>query len=64
MDGLYNASVSEYGPLIWQLSKDIVNFPPAPLLPPSEKAFECPYCFTLSSGEVLAEKAWKRNLEL
>ncbi|KAJ5313460.1 uncharacterized protein N7443_000344 [Penicillium atrosanguineum] len=58
-DDLSNASVSEYAPSLWQPGKEIVDFPPAPLLPLNERFFECPYCFTLCSRELLNEKAWK-----
>jgi len=58
-DDLSNVSVSEYAPSLWQPGKEIVDFPPAPLLPPNKKFFECPYCFTLCSRELLTAKAWK-----
>ena len=51
-------SVSEYAPST-HYSKEIVNFPPAPKRQPNEKFFECPYCFTLCSTALLAQKAWE-----
>ncbi|CEJ62662.1 hypothetical protein PMG11_11156 [Penicillium brasilianum] len=61
-DDLSNVSVSEYAPSLWQPGKEIVDFPPAPLLAPNKKFFECPYCFTLCSRKLLNEKAWKAHL--
>jgi hypothetical protein len=58
-DDQSNISVSEYAPSMWQPSKEVVDFPPAPKRSSSEKFFECPYCFTLCSRAFLAEKAWK-----
>ncbi|RYP55196.1 hypothetical protein DL768_000190 [Monosporascus sp. mg162] len=55
-------SVSEYAPSAWQPSKDVVDFPPPPRIPLTEEFFECPYCFTLCSTALLAEKAWKAHL--
>jgi hypothetical protein len=53
------ASVSEYAPSKWQPSKENVEFPSPPKLDTKEKYFECPYCFTLCSTELLAKRAWK-----
>jgi len=58
-DDQSNVSVSEYAPSMWQPSKEVVDFPPAPKRQPGEKFFECPYCFTLCPRALLAEKAWK-----
>ena len=58
-DDQSNVSVSEYAPSTWQPNKEVLDFPPAPKRPPSEKFFECPYCFTLCSNALLAENAWK-----
>ncbi|RYP59450.1 hypothetical protein DL770_010187 [Monosporascus sp. CRB-9-2] len=55
-------SVSEYAPSARQPSKDVADFPPPPRIPLTEKFFECPYCFTLCSTALLAEKAWKAHL--
>ncbi|KAJ3454680.1 hypothetical protein MRS44_013280 [Fusarium solani] len=61
-ENMSNVSVSEYAPSAWQPSKDVVDFPPPPSIDPTEQFFECPYCFTLCSKALLAEKAWKAHL--
>lgn len=58
-DDRSTVSVSEYAPSMWKPGKEFVDFPAAPKKDSGEKFFECPYCFTLCSTEVLAEKAWK-----
>ncbi|KAH0536893.1 hypothetical protein FGG08_006264 [Glutinoglossum americanum] len=62
MDGQSNVSASEYAPSMWQPGEEVAGFPPVPKRPPSEKFFECPYCFTLCPRALLAEKAWKAHL--
>ena len=52
-------SVSEYAPSMAQVGRDVLDFPPAPKLRPGESFFECPYCFTICSKQLLNEKAWK-----
>ncbi|KAH8780003.1 hypothetical protein F5883DRAFT_484894, partial [Diaporthe sp. PMI_573] len=63
-DNHSNWTVSEYAPST-QATHASVAFPPPPKRSrntPSEKFFECPYCFFFCPNEVLAEKAWKAHL--
>lgn len=53
-------SISEYAPSAWQPGKEVVGFPDPPKHPgPGENFFECPFCFTLCSTDILTPKAWK-----
>lgn len=58
-DDRSTVSVSEYAPSAWCPGKEIIDFPPSPKQGPDEKFFECPYCFTLCSTDLLNERAWK-----
>lgn len=63
-DNRSNWTVSEYAPST-QAAHSLVEFPPAPKTSrktPSDKFFECPYCFFLCPKEILADKAWKAHL--
>ncbi|TVY87978.1 Annexin A1 isoform p37 [Lachnellula willkommii] len=61
-DDRSTVSVSEYAPSMWKPGREAVDFPAAPKQDSDEKFFECPYCFTLCSTEILAEKAWKAHI--
>lgn len=58
-------TISEYAPSTRQAADASVDFPPAPHIQrktPTDKFFECPYCFFLCPREILADKAWKAHL--
>ncbi|RDW93385.1 uncharacterized protein DSM5745_00707 [Aspergillus mulundensis] len=55
-------TVSEYAPSVWKPGKEIVDFPSAPNLSPSEKFFECPYCFIMCPRALSQPKAWRAHL--
>lgn len=60
-----NWTISEYAPSTRQAADASVDFPPAPKIQrktPTDKFFECPYCFFLCPREILADKAWKAHL--
>lgn len=60
-----NWTISEYAPSTRQAADASVDFPPAPKIQrktPTDKFFECPYCFFLCPREMLADKAWKAHL--
>ncbi|KAG6356906.1 hypothetical protein INS49_014781 [Diaporthe citri] len=64
-DNLSSWTLSEYAPSTRQAAHAPVDFPPAPKRSrntPSDKFFECPYCFFLCPKEILADKAWKAHL--
>ncbi|KAI7778760.1 hypothetical protein LA080_001827 [Diaporthe eres] len=64
-DNRSNWTLSEYAPSTRQAAHAPVDFPPAPKRSrntPSDKFFECPYCFFLCPKEILADKAWKAHL--
>ncbi|RDW56888.1 hypothetical protein BP5796_12955 [Coleophoma crateriformis] len=61
-DDRSTVAVSVYTPSEWQPGKEVVDFPDPPKQPPGEKFFECPFCFTLCSAEVLAPNAWRAHL--
>jgi hypothetical protein len=52
-------SISEYASSTWDPGKETVEFPPPPKWKAGKRFFDCPYCFTLCSNEILSEKAWK-----
>lgn len=64
-DDRSNWTISEYAPSTRQVAGSPVDFPSAPKTSrnaPSDKPFECPYCFFLLPKETRAEKAWKAHL--
>lgn len=64
-DDRSNWTISEYAPSTQQAAGAPVDFPSAPKTSrnaPSDKPFECPYCFFLLPKETRAEKAWKAHL--
>ncbi|KAL9616861.1 MAG: hypothetical protein Q9160_008317 [Pyrenula sp. 1 TL-2023] len=56
------ASVSEYAASAWRPDAEIVDFPSAPKQARKDKYFECPYCFTICSTNILRDKAWKAHI--
>lgn len=65
LDDRSSWTLSEYAPSTRQAAHAPVDFPPAPKRSrnnPSDKFFECPYCFFLCPKEMLADKAWKAHL--
>lgn len=66
-DDRSNWTISEYAPSTRQAAgaPEPVDFPSAPKTSrnrPSDKPFECPYCFFLLPKEIRSEKAWKAHL--
>lgn len=65
LDNRSNWTISEYAPSTRPAADATVDFPPAPKIArktPTDKFFECPYCFFLCPNEILADKAWKAHL--
>lgn len=52
-------SISEYAASTWRPDAEIIGFPSAPKRAGGQKYFECPYCFTICSTEILCDRAWK-----
>jgi hypothetical protein len=52
-------SVSEYAASDWEPGHEELPFPPPPNVPPLDKFFVCPYCFTVCPRKMATEKAWK-----
>ncbi|ORY10272.1 hypothetical protein BCR34DRAFT_441471, partial [Clohesyomyces aquaticus] len=56
------ATVSQYAPSNWEAKSEPIAFPPAPKISPSQKFFECPYCFTICPASMSSEAGWKAHL--
>ena len=57
-DDMSTVSISEYSSTT-EFSYDAGTFPPPPPRKEGDKYFECPYCFTVCSTEMLRRRAWK-----
>ncbi|KAL4911445.1 hypothetical protein BDW74DRAFT_142923 [Aspergillus multicolor] len=58
-DDRTEVTVSEYALSLWEPGKEMIDFPPAPTLSPTDKFFECPYCFIMCSRALSQPKAWR-----
>ncbi|KAB5586279.1 hypothetical protein GE09DRAFT_1166719 [Coniochaeta sp. 2T2.1] len=60
-DDMSTVSISEYSSTT-EFSHDAGTFPSPPTRKEGDKYFECPYCFTVCSTEILRRRAWKAHL--
>ncbi|KAK6510122.1 hypothetical protein TWF481_004835 [Arthrobotrys musiformis] len=61
-DAVSVVSVSKYAPSNWSPEDEKLDFPAPPSVPPDQKFFECPYCFTLCPRATFESAAWKAHL--